>query len=483
MNTTPNKQSYPLPLFVDLDGTLTRSDILFESFFELIKSNPLYVFLVLYWAINGKAYLKQKIADKVDIDASILPYQSNLVEYLHHEYTTGRKIYLATASNKKYAQIIAQHFGIFTDIIASSTNINMSGKRKLAAIKEVVGDGEFEYAANSMVDMPIWEHSQTCILVNPSRKTERLAKHRFIVTHIFKDQPANIGRYFSAIRIHQWMKNILLFLPLLTAHKINEAGLIVDTLFGAIAFSFCASSVYILNDLLDLSADRNHSRKRKRPFASGDIQLLHGVLMIPVLLLLSLLIAAFLSEEFLVVLIFYFLVTLAYSFALKRIVLIDVLVLAGLYVIRVIAGSAVSGISLSFWLLAFSMFIFLSLALAKRSAELVSLRRDEKNNTVGRGYIVQDLDYLHSMGTASGYMSVLVMALYINSPNVMALYPNPEIIWLICPTLLYWISRVWLKTGRGEMPDDPLVFAFKDRQSQILSVIVAIITISATNIS
>ncbi len=474
----PYNDSYPI--FVDLDGSLTRTDVLVESFFGLIKKNLFYLFLIPSWLLKGKAHLKQMIADRVDLDVHLLPFQQEFLDYLADAKNRGREVYLATASNIKYARKIADHLGVFSGVIASGPEINMSGSNKLAAIRETVGDSGFEYAANAQVDIKIWQHAESCVLVNPDPTTERHANANFRVRRTFKDPKGGLKAYINAIRVHQWMKNVLLLLPILAAHKISDAGLLLDVLLGIASFSLCASSVYLLNDLLDLPADRSHPQKRKRPFAAGTIQPLHGALLIPVLLLSGFLIALLLPTNFIIVLLIYYICTVAYSFFLKRIVMIDVLVLAALYTIRVVAGAAATGITLSFWLLAFSMFIFLSLALVKRSTELISLKKSNKENTAGRGYRVSDLEYLHSMGVTSGYMSVLVMALYINSEQVIMYYSQPEIIWFICPVLLYWISRVWLKTGRGEMPDDPLVFAFKDRQSQLLGVFIVMITTLAT---
>ncbi len=475
-NTSPH-------LFVDLDGSLVRTDLLIESFFGLLKLNLLYLFCIPFWLLRGKAHMKQMIADRVEIDVTLLPYQQDFLAFLQQESKNGRKIYLATASNEKYATQIFEHLGFFKGVIASNATTNMSGTNKLRAIRDVVGNDPFEYAGNAWVDMKIWPHCSSCILVNPDRKTKRAANKQFSVSHTFSDDIGGIRHYLKAIRVHQWIKNVLLFLPLLAAHQVSDTARVVDVFFAFIAFSFCASSVYLLNDLLDLSVDRVHATKNKRPFASGTIPIINGVLLIPVLLVSSAFIALSLSLDFMLALALYYTITLAYSLALKRIVMVDILVLAGLYAMRVIAGAAASDTPLSFWILAFSMFIFLSLAIAKRSSELVTLREDNKVSTAGRGYRVLDLEFLHSMGISSGYMSVLVMALYINSEAVTAYYTYPEIIWLVCPILLYWISRVWLKTGRGEMPDGPIVFAVKDRQSQFIGILVILIVVIAAAIN
>jgi len=268
-----------------------------------------------------------------------------------------------------------------------------------------------------------------------------------------------------ALRPHQWAKNALIFAPLLAAHQARSLHQLSAVLMATVAFCLCASSVYILNDLLDLEADRAHPRKSRRPFASGALSIKTGLVLGPLLLLGGVVLAAFLPGKFQLVFATYYVLTCAYSFDLKGRVIVDTLSLAALYTLRIIAGAAAADVPLSFWMLLFSIFLFLSLAFVKRYAELDSLRRRARLRAAGRGYHVEDLGVLQSLGSASGYMSVLVLALYINSPEVAALYTRPKMIWLLCVLVLYWISRVWMKAHRGEMHDDPVVFALKDRMS------------------
>lgn len=286
--------------------------------------------------------------------------------------------------------------------------------------------------------------------------------------------------YLRLFRFHQWIKNILLFVPLVTAHKLSETGLIFSLVEAFLAFSFCASAVYILNDLADLEADKQHPTKRNRPLASGNVPIIHGIMVAALLLLASSVIAMQLPIEFFIALIMYFILTLSYSLKLKSIALVDVLMLAGLYTMRIIAGAWVINVELSFWLLTFSIFIFFSLALVKRYSELVLMQTLDRDKIMGRGYQADDLSLLRTMGIGSGFMSVLVLALYIDSPNIKMLYTHPDYIWLLCPLFLYWISRVWLKTHRGEMREDPVVFALRDHVSLLIAVIGAIIFWLAT---
>jgi 4-hydroxybenzoate polyprenyltransferase len=283
-----------------------------------------------------------------------------------------------------------------------------------------------------------------------------------------------------ALRPHQWAKNVLVFVPLLTAHQLGETGALLAAGWAFLAFGFCASSVYLLNDMLDLDADRLHPRKSKRPFAAGQISLLYGFALTPLLLLGAFAIAASLPVEFFACLAAYYVLTLAYSFHLKRILMLDTICLAALYTSRIVAGAAAVSVTLSFWLLLFSVFLFLSLALVKRYAELEGMRRRQQLKAAGRGYHIEDLPVLQSFGAAAGYLSVLVLALYINSPEVAELYTRPKVIWFLCALMLYWISRIWMKTHRGEMHDDPVIYALRDRISLGIGVLVAITVVVAS---
>jgi 4-hydroxybenzoate polyprenyltransferase len=277
------------------------------------------------------------------------------------------------------------------------------------------------------------------------------------------------------LRIHQWAKNGLIFVPLAASHRLQEAHVLGDGILAFLAFSLCASSVYLLNDMLDLAADREHHSKCNRPFASGQLSLLFGLIAAPLLIVAALLICTLLPAKFLAVLAAYYVATLAYSFGLKRVVMIDVLALAGLYTVRIVAGAAATDIPLSFWLLMFAIFIFLSLAIVKRYAELYVMRQQGKLKAKGRGYQVEDIALLQSLGTASGYLSILVLALYVNSPDISHLYHYPKLVWALVPVMLYWISRIWMQTHRGQMHDDPLVYALKDKVSLLTGVVAALV--------
>ena len=463
----PKDKTLP-PLYVDVDGTLLRTDLLAESFFALLKRNVLYLFLIPFWLLRGRAWLKQQIASRTGIDVEVLPYHEEFLAYLRGEAARGRELVLATASNEKFANAIAEHLGCFSAVLASDAQHNLKGGHKLARMLERHGEGGFDYAGNAGADLKIWPHARAAILVAPRRGVERAARRQTQVTHVFSDRGAGPFTYLSAIRVHQWLKNLLLFVPVLTAHLWSDLAAISNAVLGFAAFSLSASSVYLLNDLLDLPADRRHPNKRRRALAAGDIPLLNGALLMLLLLGAGIGIGYALSTLFFGILLLYLAITLGYSLYLKSIAVVDVLILAGLYTLRIIAGAAAIAVVPSFWLLAFSMFIFYSLALVKRCSELDTVRRMQGESAWGRNYMVSDLGALFSMGIASGYASALVLALFINSPDVVARYTHPEGLWLLCPAILYWVSHIWLKAARGEIHDDPLVFAIEDRGSQLV---------------
>jgi 4-hydroxybenzoate polyprenyltransferase len=467
-DTASAKEGTSTPLYVDVDGTLLRTDLLAESFFALVKRNLLYLFLIPFWLLRGRAWLKQQIAERVTIDVDVLPYHTEFLDYLRNEAGQGRELYLATASNEKFARAIADHLGCFTGVLASDAHGNLKGRHKLAAMLERHGEGGFDYAGNAAVDLKIWPHAREAILVAPRRGVLRVAQLQGNVTHVFSDRGTGPITYLHAIRVHQWLKNLLLFVPILTSHQWSDMTTISNALLGFAAFSLCASSVYLLNDLLDLPADRRHPNKRRRPFAAGTIPLVNGALLMLLLLGAGISIGYQLSGLFFGILLLYLVITLSYSLYLKSVAIVDVVLLAGLYTLRIIAGAAAIAVIPSFWLLAFSMFIFYSLALVKRCSELDTVKRMQGEAAWGRNYMVSDMGVLFSMGIASGYSSALVLALFINSPDVVERYSHPQGLWLLCPTIIFWVSHIWLKAARGEIHDDPLVFAIVDRGSQLV---------------
>jgi 4-hydroxybenzoate polyprenyltransferase/phosphoserine phosphatase len=469
-----DNQNSQCPLVVDLDGTLIRTDMLQESAFGLLRLNLFYIFLLPFWLLQGKAHMKQMIADRVDMRVDLLPWHEGLLEYLRAEHSRGRRLILATASNQRYAQEVAEQLGIFDAVIGSTATENLSGARKLEKIEAVLKGGAFEYAGNATVDLMVWKKAEAAVLVNPGPVVKRRATALGNVKHIFEEKRSLLGNLVRAMRPHQWLKNLLLFIPLIASQQLDDFDQVFNAFLGFVAFCLCASSVYLLNDLLDLDSDRQHPRKRNRPFAAGKLPISYGVIAKVALLLAALLLTLFLPPMFLLVLVAYYLLTTAYSLWLKRAALVDGLVLAGLYSMRLVAGGAATEVAPSFWLLAFSIFIFLSLAFIKRYSELLLLHESDDAKLAGRGYKQVDMETLALFGTASGYISVLVLAFYINSDGVNELYARPEALWLLCPMMLYWISRMWLLTRRGEMHDDPVVFTIRDPRTWLLAVFASI---------
>ena len=464
------------PLCVDLDGTLIRSDVLLESLLLLMKRNPLYLVLAAVWLLRGgKARLKAEIAARVELNPAALPYNKDLLAWLKSERGTGRELWLCTAVNVRLAEKVAGHLGLFDGVIASDAHTNLPGQRKAQQLVERFGHGAFDYCGNEWRDLAIWRCARGAIIVNGPPALERRASSELSVLRVFASGGGKRSRaMLRALRPHQWAKNVLVLVPLFTAHRLGDLSALADGLAAVVAFCLCASSVYLLNDMLDLEADRGHARKSKRPFAAGDLSLSTGLVLGPVLLAAAALIAAFLPVKFQLALAAYYVLTFTYSVKLKRMLLVDAVALAGLYTLRIIAGAGAATVALSFWLLLFSVFLFLSLAFVKRYAELDSLRRQQRLQALGRGYHVEDLAVLQSFGTAAGYLSVLVLALYINSPEIEPLYHRPKAIWMLCVLMLYWISRVWMTAHRGGMHDDPVVYALRDRVSLGLGLLAAI---------
>lgn len=453
-------------LVIDLDGTLLKSDMLHESFlsaFARRASTPVKSVMQL---LNGKAALKSYLAAEAVIDITSLPYDDEVIKYINEHRSDGGKVALVTATHQLLADKIAQHLEIFDEVHGSNNGVNLKGVAKAKFLVDRFGSDGFLYMGDASADVPVWEVSAKAVTVNASnavrRKVEAFGKP---VEHL-NTTSRSWGSYFKALRSHQWLKNILIFVPMLAAHMLDLSAFLSSCL-AFVAFSLIASSVYVVNDLLDLSSDRAHPRKCSRPFASGAIPITHGIQLAILCLLIGIAIAALLGSIFLFVIGAYYLTTLAYSLIFKRKIIIDICVLAGLYTMRILAGGAALGIDLSVWLLAFSVFFFLSLAAVKRQAELVDLGKRKEIMTAGRGYETHDLPIIAIISVASGYISVLIMMLYINSPNVTILYQTPEILWGVCCVLLYWLTRTIMLTHRGKMHDDPVVFAATDRISQI----------------
>lgn len=460
-----------LPLFVDLDGTLIRADIFTETTVQLLQKNVLYFFAMLWWLMRGGlVYLKRQIALRAKLDPALLPYNQPLVDYLQAQYQQGRRLILATAADKLMAEPVAKHLGIFEAVIATDGGENLSGKNKLTAIKNYCHGENFAYAGDRQVDLNVWCGAKAAIYVGQSTRLKRRISTLTSLERQFPGYALNLRTLFTMVRLHHWTKNLLIFIPLFTAYQFEDVPLIQLASYAFLAFGFIASAGYVVNDIFDLPFDRQHPTKHQRPLARGDIPVKFALCFVALFIFVGFSIAiTLLPPAFTGLLIGYFLLSFLYSYVLKRWLFVDVILLAFLYMLRIAAGSAATGIALSEWLLAFAIFLFLSLALMKRVAELYTLSQTSQPSF--RCYQVIDAAALANLGTASGYIAVLVFALYLNSPQTFALHSDPEILWLGCPLLLYWIGRAWLLTRRGYLQDDPLVFALKDTASYVVLLI------------
>ena len=465
---------------VDLDGTLTLTDTLHESALCLLRDRPVNVLALPFWLLGGKAALKARIADRVSLDVTNLPYNTALINWLKEERAAGKWIVLSTATDIRVAQAIANHLGLFDEVLASDGTTNNAGANKRAALEAKYGVKGYDYAGNSAADIAVWAGARQAIVVNASDAINKRASQVATVAKVFPPQAVTLSHWLKMLRVHQYLKNLLLFVPLLAAHQIGNFQSLSTLILAFVSFSLCASAVYMANDLLDLESDRKHPRKRHRPFACAAVPIKAGVILAPLFAIASLILGLVVGAAFTAWLVVYFLLTCAYSLWLKRLALIDCLTLAALYTLRIIAGAAAVAITLSFWLLAFSVFIFLSLAFVKRYAELQVQAQAGNSHAHGRGYAVTDAPLLQTLGITAGYAAVLVLALYLHGETVVTLYAQPQLIWFAVPLMLFWVSWVWMKAHRGEMHDDPIVFAIKDKASLAVATLITISFLLAT---
>lgn len=456
------------PLCVDLDGTLVKSDTLHDSLLVLLRTHPWKALKVPFVLLKGKAALKAYVTQAVDLDVAHLPYNRKLLERLHAEWGIGREIYLTTGADLRLARRVADHLGIFRDVLGSDGTVNLTGHTKLERLRQELGSQSFDYIGNASPDLPLLVQSERPMVANPSMRLRMAMRARRIEpAERFEDRAHPLKALLKAIRVHQWAKNVLIFLPLLLGHGL-AASRIVAAILAFCCFSLTASATYIVNDLLDIETDRRHHRKRARPFAAGDLQAQYGMGIVLLFLFLAFAGARFLPCSFYAWLLLYLAATLAYSAWLKRIPVVDVLVLSGLYTLRLLAGSAATSTPMSHWLAGFSIFLFLSLAFVKRFSELENLRESATVPRNGRGYLVSDIAQLRSFGTSSAYASAVIFAIYISGHEVTALYHKPGFLWLMIPLMILWLSRVWLLASRGRLNEDPVVFAITDRMSLLM---------------
>jgi 4-hydroxybenzoate polyprenyltransferase/phosphoserine phosphatase len=468
-----------VPLVVDLDGTLIRTDLLLESALRLFKQKPWTALAMPFWLLRGRAYLKQRLYQLGRINLSLLPFNKDVLDWLREEKADGRRLILATASSQQQARLLVEPLKLFDDVLGSDGVENLKGEKKLAAVVSRLGKN-FDYAGDSSADLVIWRECRKAVLVEPGKSLEREAQRSGNVARVFRSSSGGIQEGIQAMRLYQWVKNVLVFMPAVTSHTIFNPSVIAPLAIAFLAFGFCASGVYILNDLLDLEEDRQHAAKKDRPFASGRLSIGAGIGIALGCFVASGLVAMLAGGRLPAILAAYFVLTSLYSIALKKILLIDVLTLASLYTLRVIAGHVVTGIPFSFWLLSFAFFLFLSLAFSKRAAELIQIQESSLGSAPGRGYVTADLQAISMAGMCSGFLAALVFALYINSDAVQKLYRSPAILWGLLPVLLYYIVRVWIVCWRGELTDDPIVYTAKAPSTYGTAAVAVLILLAAT---
>ena len=474
----PNSLNQPT-LYVDLDGTVIKTDLLYESILLLLKKSIFQSLLIPIWLIKGKANLKHQLSKRVHIPVELLPLNTEFNDYLKKEVERGRNIVLISASSQLPVRQVSDHLGFFIDAMGSDEDHNLKSMNKVTRILQLDPGGEFIYAGNSKDDIAVWSEASEVILVNCKKSLATNLQHGSEKIQHFDAPQSTLKKFWQAMRPHQWLKNALIFLPLILSHQLNHPNLLLQACVAFLSFNFVASSVYLLNDMLDVNSDRQHQSKSRRPFASGDLSLLYGYLGAPLLLILGFLIALWLPTEFVFVLLTYWLMTTAYSLLLKTLFLIDVLILASLYTWRILAGSAAISVVTTYYLLAFSFFLFLGLAMVKRYTEFLNLQNQGKSSIEGRGYGVKNLQTLATIGSGSGLIAVAVLASYINAPATTELYSNPLLLWAVCPLLLYWLWHLWVLARRGELDEDPVLFALTDRRSQITAAVCGLVILLA----
>ena len=477
-NGDPTNRIPNLPLCVDLDGTLLRTDTLFESLLTALRNHPLLLLRLPGWLMQGRAYMKRRIAECSNLDCSLLPENEAVVAYTRQEKAKGRRTVLVTGTDQGLAEQVAARFACFDEVHGSNGTTNLKGENKQAALVKLFGEGGFDYIGNDASDMPVWRSAATASVAGVSARFIQSLQSQGLNPIVLGSIRAPRGRsLIRAMRPHQWVKNTLIFVPMLAGHAYSDIQLWLTLGIAFVSLSLTASSTYLFNDLIDLDSDRRHKTKRARPFSSGDLGLSEGLLLAPALLAAGLALALTVGTQFLLLVLAYAATSASYSVYLKKMVLLDAFVLAGLYSLRIWMGGVAVAIPVSRWLIAFSVFLFLSLGMAKRLSELFNLRLSDGDCNDRRGYVVDDIPQLAIFGTLSGYLAVLVLALYLTSEKGPELYSRPVFLWFLCLVLLYWVSRIWLFTHRGHMNEDPIIFVLKDKWSYLLGglTIIAII--------
>jgi 4-hydroxybenzoate polyprenyltransferase len=477
--SNPPSARVALPLCIDLDGTLAATDTLWEGALALLRERPLRALALPLWVLGGRAALKRRLAAEAPLDVETLPLRAGVLGYAAEARAAGREVALVTASTRAIAEAVAAHTGAFDRVLASDAE-NLKGARKREALVAHYGARGFEYVGDARADLAVWEAAAIGSRVGGGAALHAGLLARTQLGRVFEIAPRGAGAWLRALRVRQWVKNLLVFLPLLASHRIAETALLIQGALAFVAFGLAASAVYVANDLIDLPADRRHPVKRRRPFAAGELGIPAGLAAIPLLVAAALACAAPLPPAFGAALLSYLAANALYTLVLKRLALADVMTLAGMYALRVIAGGLATGIVVSPWLMGFSLFFFLSLAFVKRYAELRRLAAEGADATPGRGYVPGDAPLLLALGPGCAVVSALVLALYIQGDLVATLYAAPAVLWALVPLLVYWASRVWLLAHRGALDEDPILFTLRDPTSWLVAALGGAVFAAAT---
>ena len=457
------------PLVIDLDGTFIKTDSLDETFFDALRHDPLSIWKVPIQLAFGRARLKEFLADKSRLEVDTWPVRGDLLEYVKQQFELGRKIVLATAADKRIAEAIASHYPFISEVIASDGAVNLKGDVKAKRLRERFPEG-FIYAGDSSSDIAVWGEAKGCILVGASGRVTKQVQRFNEPLAVFSSRRRIVSVLHRGLRLHQWAKNALVFVPLVLGGKALDAGVWITAMAGFVAIGLAASATYIVNDLWDLSSDRRHWSKRFRPLASGDLSIREGVFLAACGLAGGFAVAASMGYRAVIMLALYVAVTLSYSFALKRVPILDVFILAALFTLRFGFGIVLADVRISPWLLVLSMFVFTSLCMAKRHTEVLRLAERGIELMPGRGYRVADTPLILGLGLASMLGAVLIMVLYlIEDAFPRGFYSNPAFLWAVPAILFLFLGRVWLTSQRGELRDDPVAFALQDKLSLLLA--------------
>jgi len=468
-------------LCVDLDGTLINTDTLHEKILLFIIANPFNLLRIILWMFRGKAFLKSQLADRVHLPVSSLPYNQELLSWVKTEKASGRRVVLVTAADQKIAHAVANHLGIFDEVLASDGLTNLKSRSKASLLNKRFGEKNYTYVGNDKSDLQVWKSAKQAILVNKSRNLVKHIQRLANLQHYFVLDKLTLKAFFKAIRVHQYAKNVLLFVPLVTAHLIFDIQSWPTVLCGFMSFCCIASSVYLLNDLCDINADRQHPTKSKRAIATGLLSIKNAIFLISIFFIAAVALSWHLPSNFKIILGIYYTLTLCYSLYLKQKLLLDVITLSNLYTIRVAAGMTLLSTAVySLWLLLFSVFLFLSLAFLKRVAELILLKEHDQTTILRRGYSTAHYPILTHFGICSGFLAILILALYLDSPTAVKLYHYPQMLILLFPVFIYWLCRIWMLAMDGKIIDDPVLFAVRDKISYVCVLIIGLVMFGAS---